>query len=165
MSDFEKTAVPYDATTRKVNGQTPEFASPLRRRKNGAVLKGLVVSSDDEVRRKLAEILGQCGLVAEFASTVTESAVVLTAHEVIVVLCQDSLADGTYEDIVEMADALGAKVPIIVVSRTGDWPEYFTAIGDGAFDYLAYPPIASDLPRIVRNVLLEYKRRRHLEGA
>src|SRR5262245_20434840 len=115
MSDFEKTAMPYDATTRKVHGQTPEFASPLGRRKNGVVLKGLVVSSDDEVRRKLAEILGQFGLVAEFASTVTESAVALTAHEVIVVLCQDSLADGRYEDIVEMADALGAKVPIVVV--------------------------------------------------
>lgn len=165
MSDFDETAVPYDAAPGRLNGQTPEFASLLRRRKNGVLLKGLVVNSDESVRQKLAEILGKCGITPIFASSVAETGIALAGHEVCIALCNDWLADGNYEDIVKLVGRSETKVPVIVVSRTGDWPEYLTAIGAGAFDYLAYPPIAGDLQRIVRNALLEYKRQRHLEGA
>lgn len=165
MSDFDETAVPYDPATWRVNSQTPEFASPLRRRKNEVLLKGLVVNSDEPVRRKLAEILEECGIAPVFTCSVAESGIALAGHEVCIALCNDWLADGNYEDIVKLAGRSETKVPVIVVSRTGDWPEYLTAIGAGAFDYLAYPPITGDLQRIVRNALLECKRQGHLEGA
>lgn len=165
MSDFDETAVPYDAAPRRVNGQTPGFASLLRRRKSGVLLKGLVVNSDEPVRRKLAEILGKCGITPIFASSVAETGIALAGHEVCIALCNDWLADGNYEDIVKLVGRSEIKVPVIVVSRTGDWPEYLTAISAGAFDYLAYPPIAGDLQRIVRNALQEYGRQQHLEGA
>lgn len=165
MNDFDETAMPYDAATWRMNGQTPEFASPLRRRENGVLLKGLVVNSDEAVRRKLAEILEECGIAPIFACSVAESGIALAGHEVCIALCSDWLADGNYEDIVKLVGRSDTKVPVIVVSRTGDWPEYLTAISAGAFDYLAYPPIGGDLQRIVRNALLECKRQRYLEGA
>lgn len=152
MSNFDET-VPYDAATWGVNGRRLEFASPLRRRKNGVLLKGLVVNSDEPVRRKLAEILGESGIAPIFASSVAECEIALAGHEVCIALCNDWLADGNYEDIVELVGRSDTRVPVIVVSRTGDWPEYLTAISAGAFDYLAYPPIAGDLQRIVRNAL------------
>ena len=167
MSELDEATVPYDPATQKATGEKFEFAFALRQRRKGVMLKlpnGLVVSSDDEVRRKLAEILGQCGLAPVFASTVAESGMALAGHEVFIVLCNDCLADGKYEDIVKLVGRSGTRVPVIVVSRTGDWPEYFTAICGGAFDYLAYPPIPGDLQRTIRNALLGHNRQRHLEG-
>ena len=165
MSDFDERDGPFGAATRRVNGQTPEFAFLLHRRKNGALLEGLVVNADEPVRRKLGEILRECGIAPIFVSSVAESAIALAGHEVCVAFCNDRLADGNYGDVVKLVGRSETKVPVIVVSRTGDWPEYLTAISAGAFDYLAYPPIAGDLQRIVRNALLEHKRQRHLEGA
>jgi DNA-binding NtrC family response regulator len=148
---------PHDLQDRDGNGEKFEFAFSLRRKK-GVVLKipnGLVVSSDEEVRRKLAETLGQCGLAPVFASTVAGSEMALCGKKVFIVLCHNFLIDGKYEDIVKMVTHSGTNVPVIVVSRTADWPEYLTAIRAGVFDYLAYPPIAGDLQRIIRNALLE----------
>ena len=116
---------------------------------------GLVVSSDEEVRRKLAEILGHGGLAPVLASTVAESRAALVRHDVCMVLCDEFVVDGNYRAVVEVVEHADTKVPVIVVSRTGDWPEYLAAIRSGAFDYLAYPPIPGELQRIIRNALLE----------
>ena len=101
---------------------------------------GLVASSDGEVRRNIAEIPRQCGLPSVVASTVAESGIALAGHEVSIVLCNDCLADGNYEDIVKLVGRSDKNLPVIVVSRTGDRPEFLAAIRSGAFDYLAYPP-------------------------
>jgi len=149
---------PHELQNRDGSGENFEFAFSLRQRKMGVILKipnGLVVSSDEEVRRQLAEALGQCGLAPVFASSVAGSEMALSGKKVFIVLCHDLMIDGKYDDIVKMVRRAGANVPVIVVSRTADWPEYLTAIRAGAFDYLAYPPIAGDLQRIIRNALLE----------
>src|ERR1700756_2573008 len=114
---------------------------------------GLVVSSDDEVSRKLAESLGQCGLRPLFASTVVESRIVLAEHEILVVLSNECLADGTYEDIANLVLRSDTGIPLVVVSRTGEWPEYLRAVDHGAFDYVAYPPLSGDLERAIRSAL------------
>ncbi len=112
------------------------------------------MSSDDEVRRKLAHVLRQCALAPLLASTVAESGMVLAGHEISVVVCNDRMDNGKYEDIVKLVVRYETKVPVIVVSRTGDWPEYLTAKCGGAFDYLVYPPIPGDLQETIRNALL-----------
>ena len=116
---------------------------------------GLVVSSDDEVRRELAEILDHGGLSPVLASTVAESRTALVRHDVCMVLCDEFIVDGNYRAVAEIAEHADAKVLVIVVSRTGDWPEYWAAIRGGVFDYLAYPPIAGELQRVIRRVFLE----------
>jgi DNA-binding NtrC family response regulator len=125
---------------------------------------GLVVSSDGEVRRKLGEILRQCGIAPVFASTVTESGVALAGNQLFIVLCDDCLSDGKYMDVVKLVGQSDTKVLAIVVSRTGEWPEYLTAIRGGAFDYLAYPPVPGELQRIIQNAFRERGRQRRLEG-
>ena len=165
MSKLVETVVGHDAATRRVNSEKVEFVFSLRPCRNELTLNGLVVSSDDQVRRKLAEILGRCGLAPILASTVNESGVALAGHEVFIVLCDDCLVDGSYEDVVKLAGRFNTKLPVIVLSRTGDWPEYLTAIGGGAFDYVPYPPIPQDLQRIIRSALLGHKLQWHLEGA
>lgn len=126
---------------------------------------GLVVSSDSEVSRKLAESLGQCGVAPLFACTLVESRMVLAGREVLVVLCNERLADGTYEDVVNLAHGSPTTIPLIVVSRTGDWPEYLRAVDRGAFDYVAYPPICGDLERAIRHALVWNRQNREVAEA
>jgi len=167
MSELHRTTVPYHPATRKASDEKSEFAYALRRRNQDVILqlpKGLVVSSDEEVRRKLGEILRQCGLAAVFASTVSETGMVLAGNEVFVVLCDDCLPDGEYVDIVKLVGQSDSKLPVVVVSRTGEWPEYLTAMHAGAFDYLAYPPVPWELRRIIQNAFRECVRQRCREG-
>lgn len=134
-----------------------EIALASRQRKLGVTLQvpsGLVVSSDDEVRRNLAQVLRECALAPVLASTVAESAVILPGHGILIVICDDFLDDGQYEDIVKLAVRSQMQMPVVVVSRTGDWPQYITAICAGAFDYLTFPPIPGDLHQTIRNALL-----------
>jgi DNA-binding NtrC family response regulator len=165
MMELEQRTSPYNAVE-AMNGEGGrlEFAFAPRRRVKGVTLQlpnGLVVSSDDGIRRKLAEVLRECALSPVLLSTVAESEIALARHEVVVVVCNDHLDDGKYEDIVKLVLCSGTKVPVIVVSRTGDWPEYLTAMWGGVFDYLAYPPAPEDLQQTIRNALLG--RQHHLE--
>ena len=167
MSELHGTTIPYGPATRKVNDEKFEFAYALRQGKKEVVLKfpnGLVVSSDEEVRRKLGEILGQCGLAPVFVTTVAESGIALADHELFIVLCDDCLPDGKYVDIAKLVGQSDTKVLVVVVSRTGEWPEYLTAIRAGAFDYLAYPPVPEELRRIIQNAFRECVRQRCREG-
>ena len=165
MMQLDQTTVPRDPVgTRNADGGKFEFAFAQRQRRKGLMLQlpcGLVVSSDDEVRRKLAQVLRQCALAPVLASTVAESGMALAGNEIFIVVCNDRLDDGKYEDIVKLVVRSEIQVPVIVVSRTGDWPEYLTAMCGGAFDYLAYPPIPGDLQQTIQNALLG--RQRHLQ--
>ena len=122
---------------------------------------GLVVSSDQEDRRQLVQVLRQCALVPVLAASVVDSGTALVRNEISVVVCNDRLDDGKYEDLLNLVVRSDAKVPVIVVSQTGDWTEYLAAMCGGAFDFLAYPPVAEDLQRTIQNALLG--RQRHLE--
>jgi len=158
MIQIEERAARYDALEPKaIDVSNLEFAFALRQQKREANLQvpsGLVVSSDTEVRRNLAEVVRQCALTPVLASTVAESAMALGRHEILIVVCNDRLEDGKYEDIVKLAVRPEMQVPVIVVSRTGDWPEYLAAMGGGAFDYLVYPPFPGDLQQTIQNALL-----------
>jgi len=122
---------------------------------------GMVVSSEDGVRHRLAEILGQCGLTPILASTVAGSQMALAQHKFCMVLCDECLADGDYRAIVEIAKLANTRPPVIVLSRTGDWPEYLAATRAGAYDYLSYPPVPAELHRVIRNAFLDNDQQQH----
>src|SRR5690348_10599526 len=66
--------------------------------------KGLVASSDEEVMQKLAKIMGQCGLATLLAFGVGESKRILAREKVCLVLCDEHLVDGNYEDILSASE-------------------------------------------------------------
>jgi DNA-binding NtrC family response regulator len=141
-----------------------EVMLPDRARQVPAMLNrlpGMVVSSEDRVRRRLAEILGQCGLTPILASTVAGSQIALARHKFCMVLCDECLADGDYLAIIEIAKLADTRPPVIVLTRTGDWPEYLAATRAGAYDYLAYPPVPTELHRVIRNAFLDSDQQRH----
>src|SRR3989442_10060108 len=99
----------------------------------------LVVSSDDEVRRNLAGIVGLCGLEPVLCVTVANSRAVLTRYPICVVVCEDQLADGNYRDLVEAVERSTVNAPVIVVSRLGVWDSFLYAVRSGACAYLSFP--------------------------
>ena len=165
MMPLEQRTTEFNAVeTRATDERNFEFAFARRRRRKGLMLQvpaGLVVSSDQETRRKLAQVLRQCSLIPVLATSVADSGMALVRNEISIVVCDDRLDDGKYEDILKLVARSEANVPVIVVSQTGDWPEYLAAMCGGAFDFLAYPPVADDFQRTIQDALLG--RQRHLE--
>ena len=150
----------HGLSTRK--GTRGDFGSPQSKASKLAVSEqysevaipnGLVVSADDSVCVTLGEILLRCCVVPVFAGTVREAAQDLTEGKLRLVICQDTLRDGSYADLLRMQRTMGGSLPFIVISRSGDWPEYFQAVDDGAYDFLAYPLIPGELERIIGNFL------------
>ena len=123
-----------------------------------SLFRGMVVSSEDSVRRRLAELLRQSGLTPVLVSTVADSQAALARDNVCMLLCDECLADGNYQAVVEIVKHADTKPPVIVFSRAGDWPEYLAAIRAGAYDYLAYPPVPTELHRVIRNAFLDRDR-------
>lgn len=115
--------------------------------------RGLVAGSDEGVVQRLVEVMVRCGLSTLLAFTVAESREILHRQRVHLIVCVDRLVDGGYEAILMAADRTRVKVPLIVVSPTGEWPDFLRAIDAGAFDYMAYPPILGELPRVIRRAL------------
>jgi DNA-binding NtrC family response regulator len=156
MIRCDETTVGYDLAEARGGKSEVTFSDRVcQQRVLLSLPNGLVVSSDDEVRRKLAEILGHGGLAPVLASTVAESRTALVRHDVCMVLCDEFVVGGNYRAVVEVVEHADPKVPVIVVSRRGDWPEYLAAIRGGAFDYVAYPSVPGELQRTIRNAFLE----------
>ena len=99
------------------------------------------------------------------ATTVAESRSVLSRQGICIVFCEDQVADGNYRDLVEEVERTAKEVPIIVVSRLGEWGEYLKAIRMGAFDYLAWPSRHGAIEWTTQNALQERERRRKFEVA
>jgi DNA-binding NtrC family response regulator len=136
---------------RRPSGRFDFAPAPLAGRRqvrlNGVA--ALVASSDPKVLQALAKTTVQCGLTAFPAYSVSESKAVLSRSDVGLVVCEDRFADGSYEDILCAA----TNIPVIVVSRTGDWLGCVKAIDAGAFDFVAYPEISGSIQRAVRDAL------------
>ena len=126
-----------------------EVFPTLRRTARGrfAVPNGLIVASDYNMRGHLGETLLLCGVAPVFASS--DAAYHLATSSISLVLCEHHLPDGAYADLLSLSRASASPPPVVVVSPTGDWPDYFEAIDRGAYDFLAYPLIPGELQRIV----------------
>ena len=67
-----------------------------------------------------------------------------------VVLCDRDLPDGSWQNVLQMAEVTGVPTSVIVVDQNDDVGLYLTAMQQGAYDYVAPPVTASDLSYILR---------------
>lgn len=132
---------------------TPSTTLVRDYRKGLAIPSALVVSVDNAIAGSLCETLLLCGAMPISVATIEEAACHVANDNIRVGICEDRLPDGKYEDLLLLNHAMGTSFPWIVVSRTGGWPEYLAAVELGAYDFLAYPPLYGELPRIIRSLL------------
>ncbi len=141
-----------DAQNRRARDIPEMFPAVLRRAANKLEMpSGLVVSADDRIRGALGEALLLCGIDPALAASIAEARKLLVTGDAAVILCQDILPDGNYTDLLQLEQRTSKNIPIIVVSRIGDWADYFTAMDLGAYDFLAFLLVPDELQRIVRH--------------
>jgi DNA-binding NtrC family response regulator len=105
----------------------------------------LVVSSDYDHRRALTSILQKEGWSPLHASRLIECQDLLANRSISLVFCERRLADGTYRDLLSVAQARERRVPVVVTSRLADWDEYLEALRYGAVDLIPSPCKPSDV--------------------
>lgn len=126
--------------------------------------KGLVVSANDRIRGTLGETLLLCGIAPILTTSLAESHEHFTAGNPSIVVCEDLLPDGRYSELLRLNQQSDSKTPVIVVSRTGDWEDYFAALELGAHDFLAFPLLPGELQRIIRISLAERRRQQRAQS-
>jgi DNA-binding NtrC family response regulator len=99
----------------------------------------LVVSSDLNHRQALTVILQQEGWTPLHASHLTECRDLLAKQKFGLIFCERHIADGTYQDLLAVAQTSERRVPMVVTSRLADWDEYLEALRHGAVDLIASP--------------------------
>jgi len=124
----------------------------------------LVVSADDKIRGTLGETLLLCGIAPVLTTSLAESRECFTAGNLSIVVCEDLLPDGRYSELLRLNQKSDSKTPVIVVSRTGDWEDYFAALELGAHDFLAFPLLPGELQRIIRVSLAERRRQQRAQS-
>jgi DNA-binding NtrC family response regulator len=97
----------------------------------------LIVSGEQSHRDMLASSVSRCGLLSVCCGTSETAAALLSRHPFYVVICDDTLPDGTFRTVIDHAARYAAGIPVIVTSHLDDWELFIEALNVGAFDYIA----------------------------
>lgn len=98
-------------------------------------------------------ILKRHGLDPVSSSTIAESRELLRRETISLVLCEDEVADGNYEEILRDVGGFATRIPVVVFSRLADWDRYLKAMRAGAFDYLPDPCSPAEIQSVVHRAL------------
>jgi DNA-binding NtrC family response regulator len=114
-------------------------------------IRVLLIHPNDESFHWLEMALQQQGIQAWHAKGCRQAQAIFDQPDPPQIVFTDTtLADGTWEDIVNLAGKACTPVPVIVVSRSLDVGLYIKVLEEGAFDFIVPPISASDLAHIVR---------------
>jgi DNA-binding NtrC family response regulator len=122
----------------------------------------VVVSSDLENRRHLADILAGQGLDPICVSTLRECHESLAKTRVGIVFCDPHVADGTYQELLAAYRLTDHKPRVVITSRAADWEEFKEAMRWGAFDVISSPCRPTDVEWML--IQAERDQRRRSEG-
>ncbi|MGC2832154.1 MAG: response regulator [Candidatus Acidiferrum sp.] len=125
----------------------------------------LVISPSQENRLALQNVLIASGLVPILCNSLSEGRKILEDEGIRIVIFDDCLHDESLQSIVEEMAKRPIPVPVIAVSRTGEWHECLAALRVGAFDYMALPPQRDEVKRVLKFALGESFRRNGLAVA
>jgi DNA-binding NtrC family response regulator len=99
----------------------------------------VVVSHDDENRAILKRIFGENGWKIRERRAVSEFRQYLKPQWSGVILTESCLPDGTWRDILTLANAVCPYAQVVVTSRLADEQLWAEVLSRGAFDLLAQP--------------------------
>lgn len=117
-------------------------------------IKALLVHHNSETLVTLKGALERQGMhIIQAQSRAQAKRVLGGLDPVPLVFTEPQLPDGTWADILAVAEKASQHVNVIVVARIVDTRFYVEAIETGAFDFLAPPFNATDLAYVVRSAL------------
>lgn len=107
----------------------------------------LVVGSDPECRRILADVLGLWGVEGIFASTISDARKILLERSIGLVFCKSHLPDGSFTDLLDAA--VSRTPPVRLVAILQDEDEYANAMRLGAFEAILSPCRRPDIQWVI----------------
>jgi DNA-binding NtrC family response regulator len=119
----------------------------------------VVASADLESRRLLTSALHRDGLDPICTSTVRECRELIAREKVVLVFCDQYLADGDYRDVLSATRSLKSAARVVVTSREFDRNEYLEAMRLGAFEVIASPCRPTDVEWMVSRARRDERRR------
>jgi DNA-binding NtrC family response regulator len=124
-------------------------------------LTALLVHDNSETMAALRDALERQGIRTVRAESRAHAKRLLGGLDPAPLVFTDThLPDGTWADILAVAEQAAQPVNVIVVARLVDTRFYVEAIETGAFDFLAPPFNATDLAYVVRSALSNVMTRR-----
>ncbi len=99
----------------------------------------MVLHPIDEHLGKLLTILNNCHYRVEWTTTVGEAMALLGGNPIPLVLCDSSLADGSWRDLAKQVRGLKSPPLILVTARLADDALWIEVLDGGGFDVLAEP--------------------------
>lgn len=99
----------------------------------------LAVSPFESDHTTLTHIFGHTSWEVESAHNLLETTAALLTNPPHVVLCEQTLPDGTWKDVLALAGTLGSSFHLIVTSQYADDRLWSEVLNVGAYDVLAKP--------------------------
>jgi hypothetical protein len=97
--DYKLTTIDPKGAERGLGLRSPKTFSLRQHHDEVRMPSGLVVSGDASIRGTLGEVLLLCGVAPVFADTIENAAPHIARDDFRFVVCQDSLPDGKYKDV------------------------------------------------------------------
>ncbi|MGD0126992.1 MAG: response regulator [Terriglobia bacterium] len=117
-------------------------------------ITALLVHENSETLATLKGALERQGMHVLHAGSHAQARRVLTGlNPAQLVFTDTQLPDGTWADVLAVAEKASEPVNVIVVSRIVDTSLYVETIQTGAFDFLAPPFVDTDLAHVVRGAI------------
>jgi DNA-binding response OmpR family regulator len=115
----------------------------------------LFVCSLSKAHHVFVEALKQRGIAAISAIAVGDAEPVLRDGPLALVVCSSELLDGSFRDVLRILQQAKLKVPVLVISRTGDAGERREAKRLGAVDCMPRPLCLADAEAVIQVALRE----------
>jgi DNA-binding NtrC family response regulator len=114
----------------------------------------LSISADREDHDILAKIVDQAAWQFVAANTCREAMSRLNRMRIAVILCEYSLEDGTWKDVLDHLTRTGKAAPLVVTSRRADEHLWAEVLNLGGYDVLAKPFRAREVVHAITSALL-----------
>jgi DNA-binding NtrC family response regulator len=105
----------------------------------------LLVSANFETRRAIDRVLEALSVQVISCSTLSQARQALSVQRPNLIFCDERLADGSYEDVLNVNYEGLLPPPVVVLTRTGEWEFYMDATRRGAFDVIRSPWCPTDI--------------------
>jgi two-component system response regulator PilR (NtrC family) len=115
--------------------------------------RALVVDDEPDIRELLELTLVKMGIAVESVGTVAEAKERLALTRFDLCLTDMRLADGEGLELVRHIGALGADLPVAVITAYGSTDNAVAALKAGAFDYVSKPVGLEKLRALVKSAL------------
>ena len=121
--------------------------------------RALLVCEQEGALEELNPVLERQGIVTSRAGSCGAAKVALARYDLpLLVFTGTVLPDGTWQQIVDLADGTFPRVPVIVVSRLACVQLFLDTLKGGASDFIVPPFRDAEIAHIVRRALALLRR-------